>query len=271
MVKLRRYQSTLSSLRLPNIATPPKYTLATLRAFPSLEPLSFIPVPTSIFAVPLRRDILWKAVVYENDNRRVGASNPPGRGDVGYSRHKLLRQKGIGKARVGDANSPIRHNGGRALARNAPNDYSTELPKKMYSLAMVTALSHLYRKGALFVIGENDDVISSINKNDIGILDIIKTRSQEREEGEKEEQDYRSVMFKKFIRENELTKKRLLFVTSKPRIGLLNFTGHFKKDVDIVQQEGLEVNDLLKSQKVFLELDVLKYLIKEHGRFPEEN
>lgn len=246
--------ASTSTKGLPNVAVPPKYTLATLRAFPSLEPLSFVPVPTDILAAPLRRDILWRAVVYENDNKRVGASNPPGRSENGYSRRKLLPQKGSGRARVGDANSPTRHNGGRALARDAPNDYSTELPRKIYTQALNNALSHQYRSGNLFVIG-SEEPINPINELDVDILDLIQRNK---------DVDDRSILFKKFIRENNLVNKKLLFVTSKLREGLLDYTQHYQQKVDIVQQESLEVNDLLKAQKIFVELDVLKYLNKLH-------
>lgn len=249
---------TLLSGPLPNIQLPPKYTLVSLKSFPSLEPTSVIPVSTSILDVPLRRDILWKAVVYENDNKRVGSSNPPGRSENGYSRHKIRPQKGSGHARVGDANSPTRHGGGRALARNAPNDYTTDLPRKVYSLAMTTALSYQYRNDNLNVIG-TDQNSSSLNENDTSILDIIKR------DGETRSYKYYTSVFKKFLKENNLEGKRLLFITNNIRENLLKFTQPYKDKVDIIQWQGVEVNDILKAHRIFIELDAFQSLSLEQA------
>lgn len=240
---------------LPNGVVPPAYTLATLRVFPSLEPISCIPVSTSVLGVPLRRDILWRAVVYENDNKRVGASNPPGRSENGYSRHKILPQKGSGNARVGDANSPTRHKGAVALARNAPNDYTTILPNKVYHLAYRTALSHQYRQGNLFVIG-NTRSTKPNSETDSNILDITINNK-------KTKPNFSSVIFKKFLDEHKYDGKRLLFITSETRPGLLKYTDMYKNKVDVIDKEGVEVNDLLKASKIFVEEDALKYLAKK--------
>lgn len=251
-----RHQSTRAAENaLPNAALPPRYTLATIRAFPSLEPLTFAPVPTSVLAAPLRRDILWRAVVYENDNKRVGSSNPPGRSENGYSRRKLLPQKGSGRARAGDANSPTRHNGARAMARTAPNDYSTVLPNKVYSQAMVNALSHQYRSGNLFIIG-GANALSETNNLDLNELELVPT-GLEGISGD--------ILFERFLLEHGLTGKKLLFVISEPRQAFLQSTDRFKDTVDVVQQELLDVNDLLKAKKVFIELEALEYLTVTHS------
>lgn len=255
VIQAIRLQSTKAAAPLPNAALPPSYTLTTVRSFPSLEPISFSPVPASVLDAPLRRDLLWRAVVYENDNKRVGSSNPPSRSENGYSRRKLLPQKGSGKARVGDANSPTRHNGSRALARSAPNDYTTELPNKVYSLAFNNALSHQYRKGNLFVIGGNDSH-SQINELDLNELEILPT-SLESEDGD--------IVFERFMREYDLSNKNLLFIISEPRDGLFKYTEKFKDRVNIVQKEFVDVNDLLKAQKIFIELPSLEYLAVTHS------
>ncbi|QLL30771.1 hypothetical protein HG536_0A05860 [Torulaspora globosa] len=251
-----RYLSTRAAeTALPNAAAPPRYTLATVRAFPSLEPLTFAPVPASVLAAPLRRDILWRAVVYENDNKRVGSSNPPGRSENGYSRRKLLPQKGSGRARAGDANSPTRHNGARALARTAPNDYSTILPSKIYSQAITNALSHQYRSGNLFVIG-GANTLSQTNELDLNELEIVPT-SPDSPSGD--------IVFERFLEEYDLIKKKLLFIVSEPRETLMQHTERFKDTVDIVQQELVDVNDLLKAKKIFIELEALEYLTVTHS------
>ncbi|CCF57549.1 hypothetical protein KAFR_0C05580 [Kazachstania africana CBS 2517] len=253
----RFYASTTKPSPLPNLQLPPKYTLASLRAFPSLEPLTYIPVSTEVLGLPLRRDVLWQAIVFENDNKRVGSSNPPGRSTNGYSRHKLRPQKGSGKARLGDANSPMLHKGGRALARTAPHDYTTKLPRKLYSLAFNTALSYQYEKGNLYVIGDASNV-DPINLNDVNKLDIPvfpETTAK-----------YRSSLFKKFLQEHKLNGKRLLFITTENRNDLLRYSDYYKQKVDVIQKEGVEVNDLLKASKIFIELEAFQYLAEQHAQ-----
>ncbi|CAI4047800.1 hypothetical protein SKDZ_13G1080 [Saccharomyces kudriavzevii ZP591] len=173
-----------------------------------------------------------------------------------------MPQKGSGRARVGDANSPTRHNGARALARTAPNDYSTELPSKVYSMAFNNALSHQYKSGKLFVIGGNKiDLISPTPELDLNALEIMNTNTsgdQEILEGE--------VIFRKFLEEFQLKGKRLLFITDKAREGLMKSSEPFKQKVDVIQKELIEVNDILRAQAVFIELEALEYLAIAHQR-----
>ncbi|KAH3673058.1 hypothetical protein WICMUC_003891 [Wickerhamomyces mucosus] len=222
--------STSSNIQL-NSQEPPKFVLTTLRSFPSLKPQTFQPIPTSLLNQPLRRDILWKAVVFDADNRRVGASNPKGRSEMGYSRKKLLPQKGSGKARSGDRGSPIRHDGGVALARTAPNDFTSDLPKKVYDLAIKIGLSDKYRTGNLFIINDELDFVTG---------DHIATE----------------IFLKKF----QLKNQKLLFITNEYSENLVNSTDKFKNKIDIITKEGLEIKDLLNAHKVFIDLKSLQWI-----------
>ncbi|EDO17674.1 hypothetical protein Kpol_1004p49 [Vanderwaltozyma polyspora DSM 70294] len=264
-----RFQSTLGTVSaekfLPNaVIQESKFVLATVRSFPSLEPVSFVPVSSTHLNAPIRRDILWQAVVYENDRRRVGASNPPGRSENGYSRRKLHKQKGTGRARVGDANSPTRHNGGQALARTAPNNYVTDLPAKLYSKAFINALSHQYQSGNLIVIGNKDYRSSTLEEvledsscpTDLNQIELLP--STETGEGA-------DLVFDKFLNEHNLGKKRLLFITSFPKFDFMENTQKHSEKVDVIPKELIEVNDILKAQKIFIDLEALSYLCVMHG------
>lgn len=244
-----------SFAELPNAAPElPKYTLVTLRSFPSLEPHAAIAAPAALLAQPIRRDLLWRAVVFENDRRRVGASNPPGRSTNGYSRKKLLPQKGSGRARVGDANSPTRHNGARALARNAPNKYATELPNKIYATALANALSSQYRQGNLMIIGQHqEESTAALPDGESYRLDLPQ---MEDDNGIKPHR----LLFRKFLDVQGLDRKRLLFVTSGTNHALLDATVGYKERVDVVPAAAVEVNDILKARKIFMELEALKQL-----------
>lgn len=230
---------------LPHYKPLPKYVLATLRSFPSLEPTEVIPVSRTFLNAPLRRDLLWKAAVHEADAARVGASNPPGRSQAGHSRRKILPQKGTGKARAGDANSPIRVGGGRAHARNAPNDYTTELPFKVYSSAMKVALSDKYRNGRLYIIGGQEPEkayesnITEFNNDDVLAAQLFATK-------------------------HGLHNRNLLFIVNSPRPKLEKATEGDKR-VDIISKEFLEVRDILRADYAFVEMDALKYLANAYG------
>ena len=123
----------------------------TIYSFPTMEPLRFEYYPSNQLHLPLRRDILHRAVVYEGNATRQGTASTKWRGDVHGSGRKIRPQKGTGKARLGDKKSPMLRGGGVAFGPH-PRDFSTDLPKKIYDLAWRTALSYRYRRGELILI-----------------------------------------------------------------------------------------------------------------------
>lgn len=228
-----------------NISQPPKYTLASLRSFPSLEPHEFVPLPNDFLNLPIRRDFLWSAVVYEADNARVGSGNAITKSDQLYSHKKLRPQKGSGKARVGDGNSPHRDNPIKAHAITAPHDWSTKLPNKIYNKAMATALSEQYQKGKLFIIGSTND--SGNNQDhDLNIVDF--------------KYEYPETM-KQFIREHHLNKLNLLFITNEERSNLIKATDIPSGKADVLVKEAVEVRDILKANRIYMELPALQWFI----------
>ncbi|VEU23914.1 DEKNAAC105217 [Brettanomyces naardenensis] len=241
---------------LPNIQEPAKYTLATLRSFPSLEPHGLIPVHTKFLGVPLRRDILWSAVVMELDNRRVGASNPPGRSEHKFSGKKMLPQKGSGRARAGDANSPIRHRGAYALARTAPNDFSTTLPKKEYHLAFRIALSSVYRQGNLFIIGSDKADSGDLSKGDSYGLEICTDDSH---------------AIGQFVKHHKLDNKlNGLFIpndylgTANLREAILRYPS---KRLRVMDKQDVEVRDILKAHRVYIEREAFEYFVARYTKY----
>lgn len=94
----------------------------------------------TVFDHPIRRDVLQLCVVHHLDSLRQGSAKTKTRGEVAGSGIKIMRQKGTGKARVGDAQSPIRRGGGVAFGKQ-PRDFSTKLPRKVVQMGMRVALS----------------------------------------------------------------------------------------------------------------------------------
>ncbi|KAI0257379.1 ribosomal protein L4 [Lactifluus subvellereus] len=94
----------------------------------------------TVFAHPLRRDILHLCIVHHLDSLRQGSANTKTRGEVRGSGRKIRPQKGSGKARLGDGQSPMLRGGGVAFGPK-PRDFSTKLPRKVIQMGMRVALS----------------------------------------------------------------------------------------------------------------------------------
>lgn len=194
-----------------------------------------VPYPSKFLDHPLRRDFLWSAVVCEADNARVGAGYVPTKGDKWFSNRKLHPQKGSGRARVGDANSPIRFNGIKAHGIKAPHDWSTSLPNKIYSRAMRTAFSDQYRNGRLYVIGGNLEL------------------------------QYRhGDQMRQFVEHHDLEGLHLLFVTNEERSNLLAATECLGLKCDVLVKEAVEVRDLLKAKRIYIEESALNWFVSNY-------
>ncbi|KAI0283449.1 ribosomal protein L4 [Russula aff. rugulosa BPL654] len=94
----------------------------------------------TVFAHPIRRDILHLCVVHHLDSLRQGSANTKTRGEVRGSGWKIRRQKGSGRARLGDGQSPMLRGGGVAFGPK-PRDFATKLPRKVIQMGMRVALS----------------------------------------------------------------------------------------------------------------------------------
>jgi large subunit ribosomal protein L4 len=131
----------------------PTPALTTLWNFPTLEPLRFIEYPANHLNLPLRKDLLHRAVIYEGDKTRQGTASTKWRSEVHGSNRKIRPQKGSGRARLGNKKSPMLRGGGVAFGPK-PRDFSTGLPKKVYDLAFRTALSYRWKRGELVVVND---------------------------------------------------------------------------------------------------------------------
>ena len=110
-----------------------------------------IDLDDAVFGLPMRRDILARMVNWQLAKRRAGTHKVQGRSDVSKARHKLFRQKGTGRARVGAGDVSQFRGGGRAFGP-VPRDHSHKLPKKVRKLALKTALSSKAADGKLVVV-----------------------------------------------------------------------------------------------------------------------
>jgi large subunit ribosomal protein L4 len=105
------------------------------------------------FQTEPKEHIIHRAVVAELDARRRYTASTRGRSEVAGSGAKLYRQKGTGRARAGDARSPIRYGGGTwGGPKPKPARYGKRINRKEARAAFHGALSAKARDGELYVL-----------------------------------------------------------------------------------------------------------------------
>ena len=105
------------------------------------------------FTTEPNEHVIHRAVVAELDSRRRYTASTRGRSEVRGSGAKLYRQKGTGRARVGDAKSPIRQGGGTWGGPKAkPARYGKRINRKEAAAAFDGALSSKAQDGELYVL-----------------------------------------------------------------------------------------------------------------------
>lgn len=87
----------------------------------------------------VRIDLLKQAVIAYRANQRQGTVKTKTRAEKHGSSKKLYRQKGTGRARMGNARTPVRRGGGMAFAKR-PRDFSQKMNRKMRRLARDSAI-----------------------------------------------------------------------------------------------------------------------------------
>jgi large subunit ribosomal protein L4 len=92
----------------------------------------------------VNKSVVHQCVVAYLANQRSGTASTKGRSEVTGSGRKLHRQKGTGKARVGDAGSPIRVHGGVAFGPK-PRSYRQHTPKRVRRLGLKSALADRFQ------------------------------------------------------------------------------------------------------------------------------
>lgn len=227
----------------------------TIHSFPWLEPISLEQWSVEHLYLPLRRDLLHLAVVYEGDNTRSGTASAKTRWDVHGSHRKLYPQKGTGRARVGSAQSPIRRGGGKSHGPQ-PRDFGTKLNRKTYDKAWRTALSYRYRRGELLVC---DDGMELAVPRDFSMVADKFLKDGLRE-------SYLAKYMSGVLSNLGLGREdgRTLFVTGDRRQRLFEAMEQIPWEGRALDLEDVDVKDLLEGGKVVLERSVLKEMIEQH-------
>jgi large subunit ribosomal protein L4 len=106
-----------------------------------------------VFAGPVKKDLIWESVVRANAAERRGPHMTKNRALVSGSGRKPWRQKGTGRARVGEARNPLWRKGGTVFGPQ-PRSYEFTLPKKVERGALKAAISSKLREGGITVVDQ---------------------------------------------------------------------------------------------------------------------
>ena len=115
------------------------------------EKIGEIEVRDEVFGGPIKKDLIWEAVVHQNAGERRGTHATKNRALVSGSGKKPWRQKGTGRARVGEIRNPLWRKGGTVFGPQ-PRSYDYALPKKVQRGALRAALAAKFKDGAVTVV-----------------------------------------------------------------------------------------------------------------------
>ncbi|KAK2461964.1 hypothetical protein APHAL10511_006427 [Amanita phalloides] len=188
----------------------------------------------TVFDHPIRRDILHLCVTHYLDSLRQGTASTKTRGEVRGSGVKIRRQKGSGRARLGDGQSPMLVGGGVAFGPK-PRDFSTKLPRKVIQMGMRVALSAKVRERHLGVMSS----LSWPNGKTKHLSQMI----------------------------DVLGLQKTLFVTGEenPCTSLQRAIANIPR-VKLVKADELNVYEILKWQRVLLDMKSVEYLERILGK-----
>jgi large subunit ribosomal protein L4 len=108
-------------------------------------------VSDEVFGGRVKVDLIHESVVRANAADRRGTHATKNRALVSGSGRKPWRQKGTGRARVGEARNPLWRKGGTVFGPQ-PRSYDYALPKKVEKGALRAALSAKLQGGAVVVV-----------------------------------------------------------------------------------------------------------------------
>jgi large subunit ribosomal protein L4 len=110
-----------------------------------------IELADDVFGLPVRKDILARAVNWQLAKRRAGTHRAKEIGDISGTTKKPWKQKGTGRARQGSLRSP-QFRGGAVIFGPVVRSHAFDLQKKVRRLALKTALSAKHAEGKLVVL-----------------------------------------------------------------------------------------------------------------------
>src|SRR5690349_14228206 len=106
----------------------------------------------ALFGRDYNEALIHQVVTAFQANARQGTRAQKGRSDINKSHKKPWAQKGTGRARAGQANSPLWRGGGKIFPSSPDENFSHKVNRKMYRAGLASILSQLVREDRLSVI-----------------------------------------------------------------------------------------------------------------------
>ena len=119
------------------------------------ETVGSLELKDEVFGGRVKTDLIWEAVVHENAREHRGTHATKNRANVSGSGKKPWRQKGTGRARVGEIRNPLWRKGGTVFGPQ-PRSYDFQLPRKVKAGALRAALAAKLADGTLTVVDSLD-------------------------------------------------------------------------------------------------------------------
>src|SRR5919112_5091579 len=115
------------------------------------EKIGSVDLREDVFGGRVKTDLIHESVVRANAADRRGTHATKTRGLVSGTGKKPWRQKGTGRAQVGEARNPLWRHGGTVFGPQ-PRSYDYKLPIKVEKGALRAALSQKLQDGAVLVV-----------------------------------------------------------------------------------------------------------------------
>jgi len=115
------------------------------------EKVGAIEIADELVLGRVQAHLIWESVVHANAAGRRGTHATKTRGLVSGTGRKPWRQKGTGRAQVGESRNPLWRKGGTVFGPQ-PRSYDYRVPKKVERGALRAALAQKVKDGALVVV-----------------------------------------------------------------------------------------------------------------------
>jgi large subunit ribosomal protein L4 len=115
------------------------------------EKIGSLDLSDEVFGGRIKTDLIHESVVRANAADRRGTHATKTRGLVSGTGKKPWRQKGTGRAQVGEARNPLWRKGGTVFGPQ-PRSYEYQLPRKVEKGALRAAIAQKLRDGAVIIV-----------------------------------------------------------------------------------------------------------------------
>jgi large subunit ribosomal protein L4 len=116
------------------------------------KPPATLAASDTLFAREYNEALVHQVVTAFQANARRGTRAQKSRGEINKSHKKPWAQKGTGRARAGQANSPLWRGGGKIFPSSPDENFTHKVNRKMYRAGIASILSQLVREGRLAVV-----------------------------------------------------------------------------------------------------------------------